>query len=623
VQNPDGRVMGTRANANGFDINRDFITQSQPETRATVKVFTEWNPMIVLDLHGFVNPMLIEPCTPPHNPNYEYDLYIKWALAEAEAMEAELLAQTGFSAQIPYRDDPLGWDDWPPSYTPMYAMYHGAYGHTLETSYRDERGVDAHYWAVWGALKYVVENREEMIKDQIEIFRRGFLDLLQQPIPPELLPEYPQYEDLMIQYFPAAYVIPKDAPFQISSHQPARLVDFLLFNGVQVEQASKAFTLDGTKYPKGTYIVWLDQPKRGLANVILDDGLDLSDIPGLYFYSPPSVWSNPRLWGTELAVMEEKMDIKTHSVNKADAPQGSKEGSIAGAYAYLPTSIAAFKATNDLLARGITLYRKSEPFDDSGHIFGAGAIIVPAQSTLANELANQYALDVFALSAIPENAILMKKQKIAVYGDEGVNHCLKTLGFDYDEVSRDDLNAGIISEYDVFLNQGLRWSGPGQSLNDDGRISFTAWFAAGGDYVGLADRGRAVEFVVDAGIIDVDYEYVSANAIVKIDYDPNDSVAAGFRENGYAFVYYPVWFTRLGDGVKTSASFISGDFLLSGFWENWDASDGAVGKPVIVHGESGEGDLQDSVLIGIDPTFRGHPENTFRIVGNAIFTGLD
>ena len=41
VQNPDGRVMGTRANANGIDINRDFITQSQPETRATVKVYTE------------------------------------------------------------------------------------------------------------------------------------------------------------------------------------------------------------------------------------------------------------------------------------------------------------------------------------------------------------------------------------------------------------------------------------------------------------------------------------------------------------------------------------------------------------------------------------------------------
>ena len=45
--------------------------------------------------------------------------------------------------------------------------------------------------------------------------------------------------------------------------------------------------------------------------------------------------------------------------------------------------------------------------------------------------------------------------------------------------------------------------------------------------------------------------------------------------------------------------------------------------PVVVHGENGDEGLQDTVLIGIDATFRGHPENTFRIVVNAIFTGLD
>jgi hypothetical protein len=161
--------------------------------------------MVVLDLYEFVNPMLIEPCTPPHNPNYECDLYIKWALAQAEAMESELFLQTGFAVQIPYRDFDLGWDDWPMTYTPMYSMYHGAYGHTLETPYRDERGVDAQYAALWGALKYVAENRQGMIHDQVEIFRRGYLDLLQQPIPPELLPDFPQYEDLMIQEFPGAY----------------------------------------------------------------------------------------------------------------------------------------------------------------------------------------------------------------------------------------------------------------------------------------------------------------------------------------------------------------------------------------------------------------------------------
>lgn len=617
VQNPDGRVMGTRSNANGFDINRDFITQSQPETRATVRVLTEWNPMVVLDLHGFVNPMLIEPCTPPHNPNYEYDLYIQWAFYEAEAMEAELLARTGFAAQIPFRDSDLGWDDWPPTYTPMYGMYHGGYGHTLETPYRDERGVDAHYWAVWGALKFIVENREAMIRDQIEIFRRGFLDLPQMRIPDELLNEtqYDQYNDLIVKEFPAAYVIPAGTPFQLSPHQPAKLIDFLLFNDVQVEQSSQDFTLDGVTYPKGTYIVWMDQPKRGLANTILESGPDLSDIEGLYFYSPPSVWSNPLLWGAYRAVMQDKLDLKTHPVNKADAPQGSAEGGKAGGYAYLPTSIAAFKATNDLLARGVTLYRVTGPFEDSGRTFDAGAIIVPAEPALANELANQYALDVYALESQPENVAPMKKQHIAVYGDEGVNHAMRTLGFDYDEVSRNDLNAGVISGYDLFLNDDLRWS----QLSSDGQASLNAFFDAGGDYVGLSYRGRAAQFAIDAGLLDVAYEVGDGNAIVQIDYDTSDSVAAGFRQDDFAFVYYPLWFTYLGDGVEVSARFDGGDFLVSGFWPGWQSS-GANGQPVIVHRAS---DSQDVTLIGIDTTFRGHPENTFRVIGNAIYNGLD
>ncbi|HSR31418.1 MAG TPA: M14 family zinc carboxypeptidase, partial [Anaerolineae bacterium] len=378
VANPDGRVLGTRANANGFDVNRDFITQSQPETRAMVEIMTEWNPMVVLDLHGFINPMLIEPCTPPHNPNYEYDLYIQWAFYEAEAMEAELQAQTGFTAQIPFRDSDLGWDDWPPTYTPMYGMYHGGLGHTLETPYRDERGVDAHFAAVWGALKFVVANRAAMIHDQIEIFRRGFLDLPQILIPDELLDEtqYNQYNLLTIQEFPAAYIIPPDTPTQYSDHQVARLIDFLLFNDAQVEKASQSFTLDGVTYPAGSYIVWMDQPKRGLANTMLEAGRNLSDISGLTFYSPPTVWSNLLLWGVYGAVTEDFFDVASAPVNKADAPQGSVQGGLADAYAFEPTSLEAFQAVNALLGEGETVFRAGQVFDDGGRTFGAGTFII-------------------------------------------------------------------------------------------------------------------------------------------------------------------------------------------------------------------------------------------------------
>jgi hypothetical protein len=603
VANPDGRVMYTRRNANGFDINRDFIAQTQPETKAMVEIFTEWNPMVVLDLHGFVDPMLIEPCTPPHNPNYEYDLYLKWALDQSYAMEASLFANTlETQTIIPYRDWDFGWDDWPPSYVPMYAMYHGAYGHTLETPHEDERGVDAHYWAVWGALEFVSENRAEMLADQIEIFRRGFLDLPQVLIPEYLLDEteWDQYNELTIQEFPAAYVIPKEMN-QPSSHQAARLVDFLLFNDVEVEQASNGFELDGTWYPAGSYVVWMDQPKRGLANTILDAGLDLSGIEGLEFYSPPSAWSHPLLWGTYREVMDEPVDIDTHPVTKADPARGSAEGGVAAGYWFEPTSLAAFQAVNELLERGETVYLVD------------GNFMIPGDASLANELANSWALDL-QIGEIPTDAVLMEPQSIAIYGDEGLEHALQTLGFDFDAVGRSDLNEGAIAGYDLFINDGLRWS----RLDGAGQASMSAFFADGGDYVGLGYLGRAIAFANHAGITDVEYEGIDGDGIVEIVHNGLDPLAAGFLQDDYALVYRSVWFTGW-EGLEVTAS-IGDGILVAGFWEDWESS-GAGGMPIVIHTDLTED--SDVVLIGYDATFRGHPENTFRMLGNAIFAGLD
>jgi hypothetical protein len=622
VANPDGRVMGIRYNANGFDLNRDFITLAQPETRATVRVFTEWNPMVVLDLHGFVDPMLIEPCTPPHNPNYEYDLYIEWAYDQAEAMEAEVLATTPVTdTLIPIRDWPDGWDDWPPIFTPMYAMYHGAYGHTLETPYDDDIGVDAHYAAVWGALRFVSENREGMIRDQIEIFRRGFLDLPQVGIPEEILEEldWDQYNDLTIMDFPAAYVIPAEAPLQPSPHEAARLVDFLLYNDVQVERATRAFTLEGVDYPRGTYIVWMDQPKRGLANTILWAGGDISEDPGLTMYDI-SGWSHPLLWGVSRAVMEDTTEVRTHPVTGADEPQGSVEGQRTSAYAYLPTSNAAIKATNDLLARGVEVYRAEEPFTASGRDFGVGTFIFEAgrgqANSIANELASQYGLDVFAVDGPPEGATLMDEQRIALLDTgPGVGFALKELGFDCDVVSPgEDLSA-----YDVVINDWWWW----EDLSVGEQASFMAFISGSGDYIGIGVDG--IYFAYEANLLNFDYEighpwyYWSHNGVLDIDYEPTDLVVAQYPADSHGFIYGSVWFTSLDPGIEVSASIDGGPFFVSGYWPGWDVS-GAAGEPIIVHGTVISSEV---TLMGINPTFRAHPEHTFRILANAIFNGLE
>jgi dipeptidyl aminopeptidase/acylaminoacyl peptidase len=44
-------LVGTRANAQGFDLNRDFVKLESPEVRSLVRFFNRWDPAIVIDCH--------------------------------------------------------------------------------------------------------------------------------------------------------------------------------------------------------------------------------------------------------------------------------------------------------------------------------------------------------------------------------------------------------------------------------------------------------------------------------------------------------------------------------------------------------------------------------------------
>lgn len=50
-QNPDGRDDASRRNANGFDMNRDWFAQTQPETRGKLAVLEEYPPVMFMDIH--------------------------------------------------------------------------------------------------------------------------------------------------------------------------------------------------------------------------------------------------------------------------------------------------------------------------------------------------------------------------------------------------------------------------------------------------------------------------------------------------------------------------------------------------------------------------------------------
>jgi len=49
--NPDGRDLGRRANANGVNLNTDFVRAREPETRALLQALERYEPDAVLDSH--------------------------------------------------------------------------------------------------------------------------------------------------------------------------------------------------------------------------------------------------------------------------------------------------------------------------------------------------------------------------------------------------------------------------------------------------------------------------------------------------------------------------------------------------------------------------------------------
>ena len=82
----------------------------------------------------------------------------------------------------------------------------------------------------WSTLVYDTANRNELLNDQLEIYRRG--------VAGEARPACPAPFDVdnnWMHEFPTAYVIPVGEG-QRSNPEANRLVDWLLFNGIEVRR---------------------------------------------------------------------------------------------------------------------------------------------------------------------------------------------------------------------------------------------------------------------------------------------------------------------------------------------------------------------------------------------------
>lgn len=619
TNNPDGRVAGTRANAAGFDVNRDHITSTQPESRAVRDVVIGTQPLVMLDEHGYTGTTLIEPATPPHGQNYEYDLYIKHAYANALGMEkavGELGHPETNTANIPFRDfEPGEWDDWPPIFTPMYSMYHGAVGHTIEVPLRVNRAqydqlpveelrrrsrinTDVAEATIRAGIDYTLSNRRELIADQIEQFRRGWAGEPAREIADGFVPGFGQ-EDRYSVEFPRAYVIPSGQD-QRSAPAAARLVDHLVANDVRVGRAERAFRLDGEDYPAGSYVVDMHQPKRGLANVILDEGADISaDVPRMYDISG---WSLSLLWGATVNTAEQAPKGRFTPVQVA-APTGAVVAPPGADLALRLVDGKDVQALNALLAQGISVHRQED-----------GNVVVPASAREAvAAVAERFGVE-FTRAASGDRGPLLHRPVIAAAVAPDELAVLRELGFEVRPVSTTALNDGFdLSRADLlYVSSGLSYS----RLDPEARAAVDAFLADGG---GVVTRGTTgATFNDEAGLLDV--RAVNgrrdANGVVTVARGEGP-VATG--TGGHAFVYSPIWFTDLGAGVSAEQLYGEGNPLIAGHWAKDAEGRGpeqAAESAAVVSGMAERGTR--TVLFGTEPLFRGHPKGSYAQVASAV-----
>jgi hypothetical protein len=660
--NPDGRVAGVRRNPNDFDLNRDFLVQSQAEVQTNIAFQLEWLAPVGLAMHGYYNPTLIDGLTKPHNPGLEYDKFLYWNQQRLDANEAAMEA-IGQDIQRPVNDwdatgtsgvttgNPSvaeGWDDWGPFYTQTYMAFFGVDGSTVEMCNDAHCGgrlgsKRAQYVTFYSSADFWLDNRNGILDDQLEIFRRGVTeaerpDCCQHP---EISSRGFTEEDhnWMVEY-PEAFVIPfeggEPAGAQRSDAEANRMVQWLLDNGIEVHRATGPFTWDGQTFPANSYVVWMNQAMRGLAYTALSAGQDVSDrITQLY--APPGAWSHGWLWGADvLEVDDPTFDPTTAPIESTNAMQGGVRPGTADWYAVTLRGVTEVRAILDLLRDGVDGEVAEESFTSTtGGDMPAGSLIFPADpATVAalEDAGGEAGIffergqgpepDTTQLDEVPNVAILVNS---ANPGENDQSFSLRQIfgadvGFVSVSLGKQSLQKAAVNplrNFDVIYNTGQAWP-----TNSKARNRLRAFFERGGGYIGTSFSSTNFAFLNNAkpALISGSLTQSSDSAdggIARWNNVGSDGpITGGYTGTDNLFLPSNVtWFSSVPPGADVDGRYLDSvnTMFVAGLWRGRNAS--AADAPMVVHGTT----TADSRYVGLaaNPFSRGDAEREWLLIGQA------
>ncbi|MEG0359741.1 MAG: M14 family metallopeptidase [Anaerorhabdus sp.] len=460
-ENVDAKNTNTRTNGNGFDLNRDNTYQTQPETIAMTNLIAKWNPLSFHEIHGFYTQFQVEPCSPTHEPNVEYDLFIQNALAQGEGFGSAAIANndTINSFQMPMRDylkkdaesstgvfwnEPF--DDMSTSYTPQYSFLHGVNGYTVEVPYGSNDAVKAIKYGFIENADFVAANKTAMFKNQVTGYERGVKNIDADSIrkfyvsqEDEESKEADIFREKHIEnnnFFPEAYIIPYDGASQEDLKAANEMVTYLLRNDVEVKQLEKDTKIDGKDYKAGTIIVDMHQAKRNMANAALYDNIVISSWTDLYS-EPLTAFSQCR--GFDMDVITKigalnNASVKTIAVTPATST--IVNGKVGDEAIIENNSLDSVLAVNDLLRAG-----KKVGYVNAGQ--NKGDFVT--SYTDFESIKDKYILKVERTKDTPSARVIKKAAKVYIPGRDAEFHTDK------------DGQAYGLDGYVNQLNTNLNW----------------------------------------------------------------------------------------------------------------------------------------------------------------------
>lgn len=663
----------------GHDNNRDWFMNNMPETYHVNEVlYNQWYPQIVYNHHQTAPSwarIFLPPFSDPVNPNIHPGVttgvnQVGAAMAQRFALKdmpgvvsdnSYTMFWNGGGRTTPYYHNQIGILTETAHATPTPRFYEPdsipkSIGSGIPTD-----GTDIFYPDPW-------KGGESHFRDAVEYMLTGsmaVLDLAAERKSQFLYNIYKMGSDEIEagnSGDPFGYVISAE---QWDQGEAIELVNILKQGGVEIHRAEDSFTVGGSRYPAGSYVIKAGQAFRPFVL----DMMEPQNYPTRLQYpgGPPDPpydlagWTLPMQMGVEVDRIDDSFDFQgTQLADFAEIEPGNISGNAGYGYVLSHKPNASAKAVNRLLADGQTVYWTKSALSNGGSDFEAGSIIIENSSgtrQAVQNMAREHGLDFHGITEEPSTDLHeIKRPKVGLYKswdanmDEGwTRWVLEEYKFDVDTLHDGDLTPNNLSQYHSIIipdqspSDILNGHKPGTmpekytgGMGLEGALALEKFVENGGTLLAF---DSASDFVIDqfglpvenvtAGLSNTQFFIPGSLIRAKVANDyplafgMQPEVAASFS---HSRAFEVVTIDREGEGGKEDIKeapappidmplhYGKEDLLMSG-WALGEKKH-LSGQAAMMNVQYGQGNI---VLYGFRPQFRGQPRGTYKLIFNPLF----